>query len=316
MKPVIKYTFKYLLLLSILTLVLGSNASINEGNIFSAEMFFPPDSTNNNDTTINLIYPFNDDNGNPFYPSDTNPLFLRDPSNVRSIIEYDPATNKYIFKKKIGDFDFRDPTSMRFEEYLKYDLKQSVKDYWRERSLLSGKDSKSRIIPEIHIGGKAFDKIFGGNTIDIRPQGSAELIFGIRGNSNENPTLNVRQRSQVNFDFQEKIQMNVIAKIGDKIEFKTNYNTESTFDFENKLKLNYEGDEDVKSMDEWEFESFIENIDCYDIYWEKKDRNKEVAVFHSYKTYIIDREGQMRYEFIGVWFPSDIIPDLEYLINE
>ena len=244
MKPVIKYTFKYLLLLSILTLVLGSSASMNEGNIFSAEIFFPPDSTNNNDTTINLIYPFNDDNGNPFYPSDTNSLFLRNPSNVGSIIEYDPATNKYIFKKKIGDFDFRDPTSMDFEEYRKYDLKQSIKDYWRERSLLSGKDSKSRIIPEIHIGGKAFDKIFGGNTIDIRPQGSAELIFGIRGNSNENPTLNVRQRSQVNFDFQEKIQMNVIAKIGDKIEFKTNYNTESTFDFENKLKLNYEGDED------------------------------------------------------------------------
>ncbi len=38
--------------------------------------------------------------------------------------------------------------------------------------------------------------------------------------------------------------MNVIAKIGDKIEFKTNYNTEATFDFENKLNLRYEGDED------------------------------------------------------------------------
>ncbi len=225
-------------------MVLGSNATINEVGIFSAEIFFPPDSTDNNDTTINLVYPFIDDNGNPFYPSDTNSLFLRNPSNIESIIEYDPATNKYIFKKKIGNFDFRDPTSMSFDEYMDYDLKQSVRDYWRERSLSLGKDGKSRIIPEIHIGGEAFDRIFGGNTIDIRPQGSAELIFGIRGNSNENPTLNVRQRRQVNFDFQEKIQMNVIAKIGDKIEFKTNYNTESTFDFENKLKLKYEGDED------------------------------------------------------------------------
>jgi len=41
-----------------------------------------------------------------------------------------------------------------------------------------------------------------------------------------------------------KIQMNVVAKIGDKIEFKANYNTESSFDFENTLKLKYEGKED------------------------------------------------------------------------
>ena len=243
LRPIIKNTFKYLFLFSILALVLESNASVNKVIIFDAENFFPPDSTDLNDT-INLIYPFNDDNGNPFYPSDTNSLFLRNPSNIESVIEYDPITNRYIYKKKIGKFNFRDPVSMSFDEYREYDLLQSIKDYWRERSISTGKDGKSRIIPEIHIGGKAFDKIFGGNTIDIRPQGSAELIFGLRGNSNDNPTLNVRQRKQTNFIFEEKIQMNVIAKIGDKIEFKTNYNTESTFDFENKLKLKYEGDED------------------------------------------------------------------------
>ncbi|MEA3503569.1 MAG: cell surface protein SprA, partial [Bacteroidota bacterium] len=44
--------------------------------------------------------------------------------------------------------------------------------------------------------------------------------------------------------FKEEIAMNVMAKIGDKIEFNTNYNTEATIDFENKLKLKYEGKED------------------------------------------------------------------------
>lgn len=65
-----------------------------------------------------------------------------------------------------------------------------------------------------------------------------------------------------------------------------------------------------------ELEDLQKVWDGYDIYWEKKDRNKEVAVFHSYKTYIIDKEGKLRYEFIGVWFPDDIIPDLGYLISE
>ncbi|MEK6221873.1 MAG: SCO family protein, partial [Chloroflexota bacterium] len=56
--------------------------------------------------------------------------------------------------------------------------------------------------------------------------------------------------------------------------------------------------------------------DGYDVYWEVKDRNKEVVVFHSYKTYLIDRQGQLRYEFIGVWYPDDIEADIQNLLNE
>jgi cell surface protein SprA len=66
----------------------------------------------------------------------------------------------------------------------------------------------------------------------------------VRSNYREDPALDVRRQRTTNFDFQQKIQMNVMAKIGDKIEFNTNYNTEATFDFENKLKLKYEGKED------------------------------------------------------------------------
>ena len=39
-------------------------------------------------------------------------------------------------------------------------------------------------------------------------------------------------------------QMNVIGKIGDKLKLTTNFNTESTFDFENQMKLEYTGFED------------------------------------------------------------------------
>ena len=91
---------------------------------------------------------------------------------------------------------------------------------------------------------KAFDKIFGGNAVDIRPQGSSELIFGLKQNRIDNPSLPEEQRKTTSFDFQEKIQMNVIGKIGDKLKLTTNFNTESTFDFENQMKLEYTGDED------------------------------------------------------------------------
>ncbi len=171
-------------------------------------------------------------------------MYLKPPKNLQTEIEYDPETNQYIFRNKIGDLDYRNPTYMSFDEYRQFDLDRSIKEYWRERSQTSSTLARDGIIPSIYIGGEAFDRIFGSNTIDIRPQGSAELTFGVLGNTRDDPTLNVRQRRTVNFDFEQNIQMNVQAKIGDKINFNTNFNTEAVFDFENKLKLNYEGKED------------------------------------------------------------------------
>ncbi len=210
------------------------------------KFLFPPDSLAP-DTVQHLNMPYvPDEEQFPYTGNEnTNPLFLNQPENVKSDVTYDPETGEYLLEHKIGDeIDYRTPTYMTLDDYRDYDLKNSVKDYWRERAKASGVGSRSGIIPSIYIGGKAFDRIFGGHTIDIRPSGSVELIFGVIGNSRDDPTLDVRQRRQVNFDFQENIQMNVIAKIGDKIEFRTNYNTEATFDFENKLNLRYEGDED------------------------------------------------------------------------
>lgn len=209
------------------------------------KFLFPPDSVFKTDTTsLKTPFPFEEEQFPYTGDENADPLFLKIPSGIQSDVEYDPITGQYILRHKMGDLDYRPPTYMTLEEYREYDLQNSVDEYWKERSQASGSGSRSGIISPIYIGGKAFDKIFGGNTIDIRPSGNVELIFQVVGNSRDDPTLDVKQRRQVNFDFQEKIQMNVIAKIGDKIEFKTNYNTEATFDFENKLNLRYEGDED------------------------------------------------------------------------
>jgi cell surface protein SprA len=214
---------------------------------YGSTLFLNPPDTTNRDTTDNvqLRYPFTGDD-NLFYLGNQNrsSLFLNDPSNLQRNVEYDPKTGQYIITNKMGDLNYRPPQRMDLEEFRKFEEEESLENYWQERSTAEGAGAQGGIIPQIHIGGKVFDRIFGGNTIDIRPQGSAELIFGVVNNKREDPALNVRQQSVTNFDFQEKIQLNVLAKIGDKIEFKVNYNTESTFDFENKLKLKYEGDED------------------------------------------------------------------------
>ena len=61
----------------------------------------------------------------------------------------------------------------------------------------------------------------------------------------DNPALSAEARKKTYFDFDEKIQASVTAKVGDKMSFNMNYNTDATFDFDSKnLKLQYEGKED------------------------------------------------------------------------
>lgn len=235
---------QYFILTYIFTIVAWIGIpGFQEGVLAQMQNTAPADTTGQADTT-HLIYPFNDFTGNPYLDQKTSPLFLSTPSNIKQEIIYNPKTNSYEFVNKIGNFTYRSPTSMSFDDYQKYELNKDVKNYWKDRAKVSGTEEGKRLIPEIYVGGKAFESIFGSNTIDIRPQGSAEVSFGILSNKRDDPSLDARQRRTTNFDFKEKIQMNVIAKIGDKIEFKANYNTESSFNFENTLKLKYEGKED------------------------------------------------------------------------
>jgi len=82
-----------------------------------------PDSLNNPDSTkVDLIYPFRDFTGNPYLDNqDQSPLFLNTPENIQRNIVYNPVTNTYEFESKIGDFTYRPPTVMDFDDYQEYE---------------------------------------------------------------------------------------------------------------------------------------------------------------------------------------------------
>ena len=191
--------------------------------------------TSISDTT--LTYQFN--------PNQYGGLFMNTPSNFKTKIVYDENTDKYILYQRIGTTDLFSQKVLSFQEYLDYQLEKMMLEHWEFRT----GDRKSSVqqsygLPKLYVGGETFDKVFGGNTVDIRPQGSAELIFSLRVNRLDNPNYTVKQRKTTSFDFQEKIQMNVIGKIGEKLKLTTNFNTEATFNFENDMKLEYTGFED------------------------------------------------------------------------
>jgi cell surface protein SprA len=106
-------------------------------------------------------------------------------------------------------------------------------------------DEASRgFAPKLEIDSELFEMLFGTNEIEIIPQGTAELTFGINSSNTENPRIPERQRRVTTFDFDQRIQLNITGKIGDKIELGTQYNTESLFDFENQMNIGFQGEED------------------------------------------------------------------------
>ncbi len=200
--------------------------------------------TASSDTARKSILKLKDVSGIPWESSQRSPLFLDNPSNVKSTVIYNPERNEYVIYQKVGVFDYRPPVYMNPQEFRKYQFDKAMREYWQSR--ISGQEPgfRSNLIPQIEVGGAAFDKIFGSNIINIVPQGSAELIFGINISRTENPTLSERLRTIPTFDFKEKIQMNVTGTIGDKMQLGVNYNTDAMFEFENRTKLQYSGKED------------------------------------------------------------------------
>lgn len=173
---------------------------------------------------------------NPFYPL---------PDNVKREVEYDAVNKRYIIRQLIGSRLYAAPQYLTVEEYQRLVSSEIKRDNWRKLSNQEIDDvRRTGVIPSLTVNSKAFERIFGGSVIDIQPRGEAELTFLGRINKNENPLFNERQRVQGNFDFNQRIQMDVIGNIGTKMKINMNYNTEAQFDFENQVKLDYTGGED------------------------------------------------------------------------
>jgi cell surface protein SprA len=246
----LKRFVRYILILLIITIVyaLGGNTSESRTTTRNYnELIILPNKADEIaiDTTVVLPYEFEDEPAFA-YPNkkDSSRLYLRNPNNVKTEIIYDPISGEYIFTEKVGDFYYRLPKSMTKKEFQQYDLEQSIQNYWRSQTELQSIEQKGGLIPRLTVGGETFSKIFGSNTIDIRPQGYVEVIFGYQMNKTENPSIPERLRKVPTFDFDQKIQMNVTGKIGDRMEMRVNYNTEATFDYENKMFLGYTGEDD------------------------------------------------------------------------
>ena len=173
-------------------------------------------------------------------------LDLENPDNVTTSIEYDPVMGCYVMRTRMGDIDIATPYMMTMDEYREYSERQEMGKYWQTKISEVEHDNERKFdITDMKFNIGPADKIFGPGGVRLKLQGSAELMFGFKHQYVDNPALTERSRNNNIFDFDEKIQVNVNGKVGDKLNFNMGYNTEASFSFDQiNLKMNFQGQED------------------------------------------------------------------------
>ncbi|MDE6078054.1 MAG: cell surface protein SprA, partial [Muribaculaceae bacterium] len=133
------------------------------------------------------------------------------------------------------------------EEYNRLMTRREMFSHFQQRNAESfeNKDKQPFNILDMNFALGPLEKVFGPGGVRLTTQGSIQLSMGIKSNKTDNPALSLRSRRKTFFNFDQKIQANIGASVGDKLKFNMSYNTDATFDFDSKnLKLNYEGKED------------------------------------------------------------------------
>jgi cell surface protein SprA len=202
-----------------------------------------------------LRFPIQDRRGDAYTWSNRNPFSLRDTSLIKQDIQYDPKTKQYYIIETIGGKQYRKPTFLTFDEFQRIQGRNAEVDYFKKRSQAITALNRKVVRPKMKVFDKLFDRIFGvgknGFKVDIKPQGSVDILAGYQGQITKNPTLPEAARKNGGFDFDMNANLNVNANIGDKLKLPINWNTLANFDFENQLKFDYKGmdDEILKSVE-------------------------------------------------------------------
>ncbi|MAX70056.1 MAG: cell surface protein SprA, partial [Flavobacteriaceae bacterium] len=177
-------------------------------------------------------------------------ILMPNPNSIVSKYTYDPILDRYIYTEKIGDFNVNYPLILTPDEFQKLVLQEKIKEYYKRMADAAAgqkegsEEDQKNLLPEFYVDSGLFETIFGGNTINVVPQGSVEVDLGILYSRQDNPALSPRNRSNFTFDFDQRISLSLLGKVGTRLQVTANYDTEATFDFQQVVKLEYTPTED------------------------------------------------------------------------
>ena len=200
-----------------------------------------PDSLLNTRWKIQLTQPYS---LSDLYQS---PLDLQRPDNMKYEVVYNDTLNRFVIGNRMGNTWLSAPIMLTPEEYNSWTEMNERSAFFRKKNdeIYQTKGKEKFDFSDMHFDLGPAEKIFGPGGIRVRTQGSAELKLGMNKKSIDNPSLPIRNRKTTMMNFDEKINLNVNGKVGDKVNMNLNYNTDATLDYDaQNMKLKYDGKED------------------------------------------------------------------------
>ena len=169
------------------------------------------------------------------------------PQNIEQKVEYNDTLGGYLIGSKMGNQYLGAPVLMTAEEFGEWCNAQLQRDFYRKKNneIYQAKGKEKFDFTDMHFELGPAEKIFGPGGVRVKTQGTAELKLGATMKNVDNPSLPIRNRKTTTMNFDEKINLSVNGKVGDKVNMNLNYNTDATFDYDaQNMKLKYEGKED------------------------------------------------------------------------
>jgi len=193
----------------------------------------------------NPIVPYNryDQNQGLYLGTKTLPL---SPDNeiFERKVTIDSVTGYIKISEKIAGIENPYPYLIKKDEYYIKEREKTLRNLFKFHfssniSPIEKKEEKSKglgfRIP-VPLGSKDF-------SVDIRVNGSINMTAKV-GHQQQSAVRSVHQGSDLNVKLEQTQQFNIVGKVGEKIKVLVDQNSERSFEFENNLRLTYNGEED------------------------------------------------------------------------
>ncbi|WP_251805107.1 cell surface protein SprA [Antarcticibacterium sp. W02-3] len=180
----------------------------------------------------------------------TGTISLPNPSSIVAAYEYDPVLDRYVYTERLGRYNLSVPLILTPDEYQELVIQEEIRNYFKEKNnaIAANRDadpaSQQDLLPSYYVNSSFFESLFGGQEIEVVPQGSVAMDLGLLYTKQDNPAFSPRNRRNLTFDFDQRIQLSLLGRVGTRLQVAANYDTESTFDFQNQLRLEYTPTED------------------------------------------------------------------------
>ncbi|NIS23779.1 cell surface protein SprA [candidate division KSB1 bacterium] len=173
-------------------------------------------------------------------------------SNVEREIEIESLDSFVMIRERVAEAEIRPPVALTLPQYQEMLQEEKMRSYWSDHfaSHLTDRQQNDRgagginlDIP-VRIKSKAFQKIFGGNKVGLTVNGNIRIQAGLRNENRSEVRTALAQGANTTFKMQQTQRFSVTGKIGDKVTVNVDQDSERAFDFENNVRINYQGYED------------------------------------------------------------------------